>query len=94
MVRLGTTVCVPPLALSLFYGPLSKGALTRPRRTAQGANAIPAKTKETTLGGTFCSGRKVWKSSGWGWKVTSSGWTGAGWDAGKTRSKRDEWIGS
>ena len=45
-------------------------------------------TAETIFGGSFCSGRNVWKISGRGWKKTSSACWGGGCEAGRTRSKR------
>lgn len=47
---------------------------------------MPENTRLINLLGTFCSGRKVWNSSSRGWKVTSSGCTGAGCEGGRMRS--------
>lgn len=50
---------------------------TKPSNATHGASTSAEKNAETSLGGSFCSGLKVWAIGGWGWKDASSGW-GAG----------------
>lgn len=55
---------------------------TKPSNATHGASTRAAKKAETTLGGSFCSGWKVWAMGGWGWKDASSGWGAGVADAG------------